>query len=60
MEIARTGTIDLAILDIQMPVMNGVEAIGGIKAVDECIQVLILTGHAKIESLRQTIVDKGS
>ncbi len=59
-EIAQKNPIDLAILDIRMPEMDGVEALKQIKALDENIEVLIMTGHADIGSLREIIFDYGA
>ncbi len=54
---ARVHPIHLAILDIQMPRLNGIEALRQIKSIDPQIQVLIITGNANLESLRATIVE---
>ena len=59
-EIAQKNPIDLAILDIRMPEMDGVEALKQIKALDENIEVLIMTGYADIGSLREIIFDYGA
>lgn len=59
-EIAEKNPIDLAILDIRMPKMDGVDALRQIKALDENIEVLIMTGYADIGSLRETIFDYGA
>ena len=41
-EIVRKNPIDLAILDIRMPEMDGIEALKQIKAMDETIEVTSL------------------
>ena len=60
LEIAEKNPIDLAILDIRMPEMDGVEALKQIKALDENIEVLIMTGYADLGSLREIIFDYGA
>lgn len=42
---------DLALIDVLMPGMNGVETLRKIKAVDPEITVMIITGHTAIEGL---------
>ncbi len=59
-EIIRSHSIHLAILDIHMPRMNGIEALKEIKAIDPSIEALIITGNANLESLRLTIVENGA
>ncbi len=59
-EIIRSQSIHLAILDIHMPRMNGIEALKEIKAIDPSIEALIITGNANLESLRLTIVENGA
>jgi two-component system, sporulation sensor kinase A len=59
-EIVRTRPIDLVIMDIVMPEMGGVEALKQIKRFDETIEVLMITGHARLESLRQILFDHGA
>jgi PAS domain S-box-containing protein len=59
-DVVRIHPIDLAILDIVMPEMDGVEALKRIKAFDKTIEVLMITGHADFESLRVIIFDYGA
>ena len=59
-DIVRNHWVDLAILDIVMPEMDGVEALKQIKEINRAIQVLIVTGHAELESVRQIIFDYGA
>jgi DNA-binding NarL/FixJ family response regulator len=42
---------DVVLMDLRMPVMDGVEATGLIRAADPRIQVLVLTTHADEESV---------
>lgn len=52
---------DLAIMDIQMPVMDGITALGAIKKLDPDIEVIIATGHGTmgtaVESIRHGAFD---
>ena len=41
--------LDVIILDIKMPGMDGIEALKKIKSVSPMIEVIMLTGHATIE-----------
>ncbi len=59
-EAIKINPIDLAILDIKMPVMDGIEALKEIKKIDQGIEVLIITGYADLETLKQTISDHGA
>jgi len=42
--------IDVVILDVKMPGMDGIEALGEIKKRFPLIEVIMLTGHATVES----------
>lgn len=41
---------DVVILDVQMPGRDGVDTLRGIKGIKPLIEVIMLTGHATIES----------
>ena len=42
--------IDVVLLDVKMPGMNGLEALKAIKKKHPQVEVIMLTGHASIES----------
>ena len=44
------SAIDVVILDLRMPAMNGIETIRAIKERHPLLEVVMLTGHATIES----------
>ena len=60
-ELAGREKFDLAIMDIQMPGMDGITALGEIKKLDPEIEVIIATGHGTmgtaIQSLRKGAFD---
>jgi len=46
----KDSQIEVVILDIKMPVMDGMEALAKIKAKHPLVEVIMLTGHATVES----------
>ncbi len=42
--------LDVVVLDVKMPGMDGIEALGRIKAIDPLPEVIILTGHANVDA----------
>ncbi|OGR53200.1 MAG: hypothetical protein A2049_05985 [Elusimicrobia bacterium GWA2_62_23] len=61
LERASKEKFDLAIMDIQMPEMDGITALGEIKKIDPEIEVIIATGHGTmgtaIQSMRKGAFD---
>ncbi len=51
-ELARQNRIDVAITDIRMVGMSGVELLGQLKAVDPGIEVIMLTAYETVDTLR--------
>jgi DNA-binding NtrC family response regulator len=50
LETLREQTFDVIVLDIRMPEMDGIETLAHIKKIDAGIEVIILTGHASVDS----------
>jgi len=49
-KVARKGQFDLAILDMKMPGMNGMELLHILKKKHKFLEIVILTGYAGIDS----------
>jgi two-component system, NtrC family, response regulator AtoC len=47
-EVAQRNMPDLAIVDYQLPGLNGLEVIRALRANDEHIKIVMLTGHASV------------
>ncbi|MBI5525661.1 MAG: response regulator [Deltaproteobacteria bacterium] len=51
----RCTEFDAIVLDLRMPVMDGIATLGAIKGMDRITPVLILTGHGDLERLAAAI-----
>lgn len=49
-ERAQAGGIDLALVDIKMAGIDGIEVLRRLKALDPLIEVVILTGHGNVDT----------
>ena len=49
-KLAKTPLIDVVVLDIKMPGMDGIQTLREIKKAHPLIEVILLTGHATFES----------
>ena len=49
-KIGKNRDLDIVILDVKMPGMDGIETLGEIKKAHPLIEVIMLTGHATVES----------
>jgi DNA-binding NtrC family response regulator len=52
---ARDAEFDVALLDIMMPVMGGIEALRGLRQQEQPPEVLMMTGHATVETALQAM-----
>jgi len=52
---ARTHTVDLAILDIKLKKMSGVEVLEELKKMDSDIRAIMLTGYPTMETARESL-----
>ena len=50
LELVRKFDYDVIILDIRMPGMDGIETLRQVKSIKPLVEVILLTGHATIES----------
>lgn len=55
LEVAKAQAIDLAITDLQMPGMSGIDLLSSLKILDPQLKVIILTGHATLENALATL-----
>jgi DNA-binding NtrC family response regulator len=52
---ARANPVDLAILDIKLKKMSGVEVLGILKADNPALRAIMLTGYPTVETAREAI-----
>jgi DNA-binding NtrC family response regulator len=50
LELVRKFDYDVIILDIRMPGMDGIETLRQVKSIKPLVEIILLTGHATIES----------
>jgi two-component system response regulator PilR (NtrC family) len=50
LDIARSAPVDVAIVDVMMPGMNGLDVLDEIKKIDEDIAVIMITAFASVET----------
>src|SRR4030042_2106893 len=49
-DVVETKPIDVAVVDVKMAGMDGLETLKRIKQINPLIEVIMLTGHASVES----------
>ena len=50
LKVVKENAVDIIVLDIKMPEMDGIETLRHVKKLNPEIEVILLTGHANIES----------
>lgn len=50
LEIIKSSPIDVVLLDVKMPGMDGIETLRQIRVLKPLVEVVLLTGHASVES----------
>ncbi|MGD9947376.1 MAG: response regulator [Desulfobulbus sp.] len=50
LEMIKSKNYDVILLDVKMPGMDGIEALREIKNIAPMVEVVMLTGHASVES----------
>jgi DNA-binding NtrC family response regulator len=54
-EVARSGDIDIAFLDIKMPGLNGVETLKEVRGASPQTKVVMITGYARDELVNEAL-----
>jgi DNA-binding NtrC family response regulator len=49
LELLRENPVDVVVLDVRMPGMDGIQTLREIKQINPLVQVIMLTGHANVE-----------
>jgi len=49
LRLIRENPVDVAVLDVKMPGMDGITVLREIKKINPSIEVIMLTGHANVE-----------
>jgi len=49
LEFIRNHPVDIVLLDMRMPGMNGIDTLSAIKKIDPLIEIIMLTGHASVD-----------
>ena len=57
-DLLKSEPFDLAITDMRMPGMDGLEVAGRLKQMDNDIQIIILTGFSTVENVMQAMEEK--
>lgn len=55
LELITESSFDCALIDLQMPRMNGIELLENIQKIDNTMPVIIMTGHATLELAIDTV-----
>ncbi len=53
LSVIHTHLPDVIVLDLKIPGMDGIETLKTIKKIDPTIEVIMLTGHGDVESVKE-------
>jgi len=48
LELLKNENVDLVLLDVRLPGMDGIEVLKGIRKIDETLDVIMISGHATV------------
>ncbi|MCF7824431.1 MAG: sigma-54 dependent transcriptional regulator [Candidatus Marinimicrobia bacterium] len=48
LDLLKKENVDLVLLDVRLPGMDGIEVLKGIKGIDESLDVIMISGHATV------------
>lgn len=49
LDLIRRQPVDVVVLDVKMPGMDGIQTLKAIKSMNPLVEVIMLTGHASVE-----------
>jgi two-component system response regulator HydG len=49
LDLLEAETIDIIVTDLRLPIMDGVEVLKRVKAIDQDVEVIMITGHGTVE-----------
>jgi DNA-binding NtrC family response regulator len=55
LEILGSRPVDVILLDVKMPGMGGLDVLAEVKKIDPLIEVIVLTGHASVDTAKEII-----
>ncbi len=55
LDYARSNAVDLAILDMKLKKLTGVEVLEELKKISQAIRVIMLTGYPTLETARESV-----
>lgn len=55
LEAAKAESFQIALIDLRMPKMDGVEVIEGLKKIDDRMSCIVMTAYPDLESARETM-----